>query len=198
MIGELCMCKKSKNREDALSIKTKVMEYLTSSENSLKVKSLIEYVCDIKQDGDILVNVDSNNNIKLTSSSADANIIGSDAISAMVYVLYVLEELSNKGYIIIYQINKGKPIGVGNENVKGIPYEITNDMILKYLNKEIYVTPELKKYIDRGQLSMADYNSSKILENAKSTLRHSKINMWIAIISVIISFLLNICKITYL
>lgn len=192
------MCKKSKNREDALSIKTKVMEYLTSSENSLKVKSLIEYVCDIKQDGDILVNVDSNNNIKLTSSSADANIIGSDAISAMVYVLYVLEELSNKGYIIIYQINKGKPIGVGNENVKGIPYEITNDMILKYLNKEIYVTPELKKYIDRGQLSMADYNSSKILENAKSTLRHSKINMWIAIISVIISFLLNICKITYL
>lgn len=191
------MCKKSKNREDALSIKTKLMEYLTNG-NSLKVKSLIEDVCDIKQDGDILVNVDSNNNIKLTSSSADANIIGSDAISAMVYVLYVLEELSNKGCIIIYQINKDKPICVGNENIKGIPYEITNDMILKYLNKEIYVTPELKKYIDRGQLSMADYNSSKILENAKSTLRHSKINMWIAIISVIISFLLNICKITYL
>lgn len=191
------MCKKSKNREDALSIKTKLMEYLTNG-NSLKVKSLIEDVCDIKQDGDILVNVDPNNNIKLTSSSADANIIGSDAISAMVYVLYVLEELSNKGCIIIYQINKDKPICVGNENIKGNPYEITNDMILKYLNKEIYVTPELKKYIDRGQLSMADYNSSKILENAKSTLRHSKINMWIAIISVIISFLLNICKITYL
>lgn len=192
MIGELCMCKKSKNIEEVSCIENKIIEYLKKG-TSLKVKSLIEDVCNIKQSGDICITIDYNSmKITLSSCNPNSNIIGSDAVSAMVYVLYVLEELSNKGCIIIYQINKGKPICVGNENIKGISYEITNDMILKYLNKEIYVTPELKKYIDRGQMSIADYNNSKILENAQTTLHHSKINMWIAIVSCIITLVFNI------
>ncbi len=86
-------------------------------------------------------------------------------------------------------MNKNDQIVIGNSNIKeSNRFTITNDIILKYIDKELLVTDELQNFKERGYLSLNDYNNAESLRAAQHTLKVSqhtlnvsKINLWVAI-----------------
>lgn len=175
--------------------KENIVDYIEQNPNCSSVKHFIEEVCSITKEGDLLI-TKTNDTIELISDNPYANIIGGDAISAIVLALNILEELSNNGCIIIYQMNKNEQVTIGNENItNGNSFKITNDIILKYIDKELLVTDELQKFKERGCLSLNDYNNAKSLKVAQRTLKVSRINIWVAIGVAIVGLITNcICQ----
>ena len=175
--------------------KQNIVDFLLQKFNGSSVKHFIEEVCHITNQGEMCI-TKKGNTIQLISNNLHANIIGGDAISAIVLALNILEELSHNGCVIVYQINKNDQVSIGNESITdGKCFEITNDIILKYIDKELLVTDELQKYKERGYLSLNEYNNAKSLEVARCTLNVSKINMWVAIVVAIAGLILKcICK----
>lgn len=175
--------------------KQNIVDFLLQKFNGNSIKQFIEEVCHITTEGDMCI-TKKDNTIQLISNNPKANIIDGDAISAIVLALNILEELSNNGCVIVYQLNKNDQVSIGNESITdGKCFEITNDIILKYIDKELLVTDELQKYKERGYLSLNEYNNAKSLEVARCTLNVSKINMWVAIVVAIAGLILKcICK----
>lgn len=155
------------------------------------VKHFIEGMCSITKDGDLAI-IKKGDTIELISQDSNVEFIGSDAITAIVLALNILEELSNNGCVIIYQINKNERVSIGNETITGPRFSITNDIILKYIDKELMVTDELQKYKERGYLSLNDYNNAESLKVSQKTLKVSRYNMLIAIIISVASIILDI------
>lgn len=175
--------------------KQNIVDFLLQKFNGNSIKQFIEEVCHITTEGDMCI-TKKDNTIQLISNNPKANIIGGDAISAIVLALNILEELSNNGCIIIYQMNKNEQVTIGNENMtNGNSFKITNDIILKYIDKELLVTDELQKFKERGCLSLNDYNNAKSLKVAQRTLKVSRINIWVAIGVAIVGLITNcICQ----
>lgn len=158
----------------------KIVKYFEKP-NCNSVKHFIEEECSITKEGDIVI-TKTNNTIELISNKPDASFIGGDTISAIVLALNILEELSNNGCVIIYQMNENEQVTIGNATItNGNRFKITNDIILKYIDKELLVTDELQKFKERGYLSLNDYNNAESLKVAQRTLKVSRINLWVAI-----------------
>lgn len=178
-------------------MKKKIVDYLLKSSSASSVRQLIEEVCQINDDETFIFDLEGKS-IEYISTNQDASIIGGEAASAIVYTLNVLEDLQKNGCIIIYQLNKKEQIILGNgKNKSGNLYRITNDFILKYVDKEIYIIEdELQNYKDRGYLGFNDYQNQQSLKFVKKTLKVSIINMWVAIAATIVSIITLIigCK----
>lgn len=171
--------------------KQNIVDFLLQKFNGSSVKHFIEEVCHITNQGDMCI-TKKGNTIQLISNNPHASLIGGDAISAIVLALNILEELSNNGCVIVYQMNKNDQVSIGNESITdGKCFEITNDIILKYIDKELLVTDELQKFKERGCLSLNDYNDAESLKMAQRTLKASKINIWIAIVVAMVDLILR-------
>ena len=127
------------------------------------MKHFIEEVCSITKEGNLLI-TKTNDTVELISNNPNTNYVGGDVINAIVLALNILEELSNNGCVIIFQMNENEQVTKGNSNItNGNRFKITNDIILKYIDKELLVTDELQRFKERECLSVNDYNNAKSL-----------------------------------
>ena len=171
--------------------KQNIVEFIEKNPKCNSVKHFIEGACSITKDGDLAI-IKKGNTIELISQDSNAEFIGSNAISDIVFALNILEELSNNGCVIIYQMNKNDRVSIGNETISGSCFSITNDIILKYIDKELLATDELQKYKERGCLSLNDYNNIESLRVANETLKVSQCNMRVAIATFLVSVILDV------
>lgn len=148
-------------------IRKKTIDFLKSNQGCYSVKTIIKEIFNINEQADFRLTFDvKEGTIIMISNNPNANVIVGDAIGEITLMLSYIKELSDNGCAMIYQINKNDKIIIGNSKIKDESnnhYCITNDLILKYIDKEIMViSDKLQDYIDRDCKSFNDYTKNNV------------------------------------
>lgn len=171
-------------------------------------KEFLEYLCNYKEDSlskqmcQVLFSFFKiqNKDIKILISDGEIaffsnnknidKIIINDYKNNLIQILFLLEELNEKKYILYYE---NKKINIGHVCETDFLFEIkynTNEVIIQ-LGSQYSISPLLKKYINNQFKTDSQIERMETIKNIQFTRIISIITLIIAVISIIIGIIFN-------